>query len=136
MRIVVSDIETNGLEDSDKLWICGGKDLSTGEICGFDNCHEDPVAKAEAIKWYESADMIVGHNFIQFDAPMLNKLLKPGVINPRKIIDTVIISRLVDYNIAIPKGAQYPHSLKAWGIRLGKHKGDFHEFDKFSIRNG
>ena len=133
MRIVVSDIETNGLEDSDKLWICGGKDLSTGEIRRFDNCHEDSVAKAEAIKWYESADMIVGHNFIQFDAPMLNKLLKPGVIDPRKIIDTVIISRLVDYNIAIPKGAQYPHSLKAWGIRLDKHKGDFNEFDKFSI---
>ena len=133
MRIVVSDIETNGLEDSDKLWICGGKDLSTGKIQRFDNCHEDPVAKAEAIKWYESADLIVGHNFVQFDAPMLNKLLKPGIIDPRKIVDTVIISRLVDYNIAIPKGAQYPHSLKAWGIRLDKHKGDFNDFSRYSV---
>ena len=133
MRIVVSDIETNGLGDSNKLWICGGKDLSTGEVKRFDNCHEDPVAKAEAIKWYETADLIVGHNFVQFDAPMLNKLLKPGLIDPRKVVDTVIISRLVDYNIAIPKGAQYPHSLKAWGIRLNKHKGDFNDFSKFSI---
>ena len=133
MRIVVSDIETNGLGDSNKLWICGGKDLSTGEVKRFDNCHEDPVAKAEAIKWYEAADLIVGHNFVQFDAPMLNKLLKPGLIDPRKVVDTVIISRLVDYNIAIPKGAQYPHSLKAWGIRLNKHKGDFNDFSKFSI---
>ena len=133
MRIVISDIETNGLEDSNKLWICGGKDLSTGQIKRFDNCHEDPVAKAEAIKWYETADLIVGHNFLQFDTPMLNKLLKPGLIDPRKVVDTVIISRLVDYNIAIPKGAQYPHSLKAWGIRLNKHKGDFNDFSKFSI---
>ena len=132
MRIVVSDIETNGLHDSDKLWICGGKDLSTGEVSRFDNCHQDQRAKAEAIKWYESADLIVGHNFIQFDAPMLNKLLKPRLIDPTKIIDTLLISRLHDYSISIPKGAKKPHSLQAWGIRLNKHKGDFHEFDKFS----
>ena len=132
MKIVISDIETNGLEGSDKLWLCGGKDLSTGEVHKFENCHEDPVAKAAAIAWYESADLIVGHNFIQFDAPMLNKLLKPRLINPQKVIDTLIISRLVDYDIDTPKGAKFPHSLQAWGIRLGKYKGDFHEFDKFS----
>lgn len=132
MRILISDIETEGLHNCEKLWLCGGKDLSTGEISRFDNCHEDPVAKAEAIKWYESADLIVGHNFMSFDGPQLNRLLKPRLIDPRKIIDTIIISRLHDYSIAIPKGASKPHSLQAWGIRLGKHKGDFHEFDKFS----
>jgi DNA polymerase-1 len=132
MRIVVSDIETNSLENSDKLWICGGKDLRTGKISRFNNCHEDAVAKEEAIKWYESADLIVGHNFLQFDAPMLNKLLKPKLIDPYKVLDTLIISRLVDYDIDIPKGAKFPHSLQAWGIRLNKHKGDFHEFDRFS----
>ena len=63
---------------------------------------------------------------------MLNKLLKPRLIDPRKVIDTLIVSRLVDYDIDIPKGAKSPHSLDAWGRRLGKHKGDFHEFDKFS----
>jgi len=133
MRIVVSDIETNGLNESDKLWICGGKDLTTGKISRFDNCHEDEVARREAIKWYESADLIVGHNFVQFDAPMLNKLLQPRLIDPRKIVDTLLISRLVNYDIETPKGAKFPHSLQAWGIRLNKHKGDFHEFDKFSI---
>ena len=132
MKIVISDIETEGLDDCKKLWLCGGKDLTTGEIHKFENCHEDPVAKAAAIKWYESADLIVGHNFVQFDAPMLNKLLKPRLIDPRKIIDTVIISRLVDYDIPIPKGAKKRHSLQAWGMRLGKYKGEFNEFDKFS----
>ena len=99
MKIVVSDIETNGLQDSDKLWLCGGKDLTTGKIHKFENCHEDPVARAAAIKWYEEADLIIGHNFIQFDAPMLNKLLKPRLIDPTKVIDTLIVSRLVDYGI-------------------------------------
>ena len=132
MKIVVSDIETNGLHDSDKLWLCGGKDLSTGEVHKFENCHADPVAKAAAIKWYEDADLIIGHNFVQFDAPMINKLLKPRLIDPTKIIDTLIVSRLVDYDIQLPKGAKRKHSLDAWGRRLNKHKGDFHEFDKFS----
>ena len=103
MKVVVSDIETNGLEDSDKLWICGGKDITTGEISRFDNCHEDEVARREAIKWYESADMIIGHNFVQFDAPMLNKLLQPRLIDPRKIVDTLLISRLVNYDIETPR---------------------------------
>lgn len=132
MKIVVSDIETNGLEGSDKLWLCGGKDLTTGEIHKFENCHEDPVAKAAAIKWYESADLIIGHNFIQFDAVMLNKLLKPRLIDPKKVIDTLIVSRLVDYDIDIPKGAKSPHSLQAWGMRMGKHKGDYHDFSQFT----
>ena len=57
MKIVVSDIETNGLHDSDKLWLCGGKDLSTGEVHKFENCHADPVAKAAAIKWYEDGEL-------------------------------------------------------------------------------
>ena len=34
MKIVISDIETNGLNNSDKLWICGGKDITTGETVG------------------------------------------------------------------------------------------------------
>ena len=131
MKIAVSDIETNGIE-ADKLWLCGGKDLATGEVYRFDNCHADDKAKAEAIKWYQSLDLIVGHNFVQFDAPLLNKVLQPKLIDPKKIIDTLIVSRLVNYDIETPKGAKYPHSLQAWGIRLGKHKGDFHEFNLFS----
>ena len=131
MKIAVSDIETNGIQ-ADKLWLCGGKDLATGEVYRFDNCHEDDKAKAEAIKWYQSLDLIIGHNFVQFDAPLLNKLLQPKLIDPKKIIDTLIVSRLVNYDIETPKGAKYPHSLQAWGIRLGKYKGDFHEFNLFS----
>lgn len=132
MRIVVSDIETEGLNNCQKLWLCGGKDLKTGEVTRFDNCHDDPVAKAEAIKWYEAADVIVGHNFLQFDAVQLNSLLKPKLIDPRKIIDTLLVSRLLDYDMQIPKGAKSAHSLQAWGIRLGENKGDFHDFSQYS----
>jgi len=134
MKIVVSDIETNGLDDADKLWLCGGKDINTGEVYQFDNCHEDPVAKAEAIKWYESCDRIIGHNFVQFDAPQLSKLLKPRLLDPRKIIDTLIVSRLVDYNVYFPNKGDFKgtHSLSAWGKRLGNYKGDYHDFSQYT----
>ena len=132
MKIVVSDIETNGLDDCDKLWLCGGKDIATGEVYKFENCHEDEVAKQAAIDFYQSCSLIVGHNFISFDAPQLNRLLKPRLIDPRRIIDTLIVSRTVDYDIYVPQGAKSPHSLDAWGRRLKLHKGDFHDFSEFS----
>lgn len=134
MKIVISDIETNGLDDCDKIWLCGGKDIQTGEVYQFDNCHEDEVAKQAAIEWYESCDLFVGHNFIQFDAPQINKFLKPRLINPSKIIDTLIVSRLVDYNVFFPKRNDLPgtHSLASWGRRLGVGKGDYHDFSQYS----
>jgi DNA polymerase I-like protein with 3'-5' exonuclease and polymerase domains len=39
---------------------------------------------------------------------------------------------MINYDIPIPKGAKFPHSLQAWGIRLGVYKGDFHDFANFS----
>ena len=132
MKIAVSDIETNTLVGSDKLWLCGGKDLKTGEVYKFEKCHEDPIAKAAAIEWYKSLDYIVGHNFVQFDGPELNRLLEPKLIDPKKIIDTLLVSRMINYDIPTPKGAKFPHSLQAWGIRLGVYKGDFHDFGNFS----
>jgi DNA polymerase-1 len=132
MKIAVSDIETNTLVGSDKLWLCGGKDLKTGEVYKFEKCHEDPVAKAAAIEWYKSLDYIVGHNFIQFDGPELNRLLQPRLVDPKKIIDTLLVSRMIHYDIPAPKGTSKPHSLQAWGIRLGVYKGDFHDFSDFS----
>lgn len=129
---VISDIETNGLDDSTCLWLCGGKNIDTGETYRFDNCHEDDTAKQEAIKWYKSCDLIVGHNFISFDSVQLNRLLQPRLIDPKKVVDTLIVSRLVNYDIDIPLGARSPHSLDAWGRRLKLYKGDFHDFSQYS----
>lgn len=132
MRIAVSDIETEQLEHSECLWLCGGKMLDTGEVFQFENCHSDPVAHKAAKEWYESLDLVVGHNFLTFDAPELNRFLGRGTIDPHRVIDTLVISRMVDYGIAIPPGARSPHSLDAWGRRLGVYKGDFHKFDELT----
>lgn len=130
-RIAVCDIETNAIEHPDKIWLVGGKLLGSDEVFKFENIHEDPVARKAATEWHLSLDKMIGHNFIQYDLPILNKWLESR-IDPTKVIDTLIISRLVDYDILTPLGGKGPHSLKSWGLRLGVHKGDYTDFENFN----
>ena len=131
MRIATVDIETDGLDNPDSIWLCGGKMLDTGEVFQFENIHEDPVARKAATDWHLSLDKMVGHNFIQFDLIHLNKFLCKR-LDPTKVIDTLIISRMVNYDILTPQGGKNPHSLLSWGIRLGVHKGDFNDFSSLT----
>lgn len=67
----------------------------------------------------------IGHNILKFDAPVLVRLA--GVrLNIGNCIDTLILSTL--YSPSISGG----HSLGAWGDRLGKPKGDFHDFSRLT----
>lgn len=131
MRICIADIETNRLENPDKLWIFGGKELDTGKLIRHEPFRGEKE-RQEAIEWAETVDLWVGHNFLSFDAKWSNILLGKKVIDPRKVIDTLIVSRLIKYDRPTPKGCKSGHSLKAHGIRLGVHKGDFHEFEEYS----
>tara|TARA_B110000908_G_scaffold46195_1_gene56258 strand:- start:7458 stop:9416 length:1959 start_codon:yes stop_codon:yes gene_type:complete len=131
MRLAFCDIETNAIDHPDKIWLVGGKMMDTGEVFKFENIHTDPIARKEATEWHQSLDKMVGHNFIQYDLPILNQWLDEP-LDPRKVIDTLIISRTVDYDIQIPTGGKGPHSLKSWGIRLGVHKGDYTDFENFN----
>ena len=127
MRLAYCDVETNAIEDPDSIWLVGGKMADTGEVFKFENIHTDKVARKAATEWHQSLDKMVGHNFICYDLPLLNKWLD-APLDPRKVLDTLIISKTLDYDIDIPRGGDTPHSLKSWGIRLGLHKGDFKDF--------
>lgn len=91
----------------------------------------------EGLKLLASADLVVGHNVIDFDLPAIKKVyptfrLKPGCV----IRDTLVLSRLFwphikdrDFKLAhlgtLPKKLIGRHSLEAWGYRLGNYKGEF-----------
>jgi DNA polymerase I-like protein with 3'-5' exonuclease and polymerase domains len=75
---------------------------------------------------------VVAHNLIGFDAPVLFKVW--GISIPEDAyVDTLVLSRLYrpDIDPAFIEGqkAPSPHSLEAWGIRLGDHKIGFTNFD-------
>ena len=75
---------------------------------------------------------VAGHNIIGFDSPVLRKVWGI-VIEDVRLVDTLVLSRLYrpDIELAFIAGEKVPspHSLEAWGIRLGDHKIGFTDFD-------
>jgi DNA polymerase I-like protein with 3'-5' exonuclease and polymerase domains len=108
MRIVL-DIETNLAHD--KIHVVVTKDIDTGEVKlwkAADNLRE----------YLKGVSLIVMHNGISFDAPVLNRLWKTK-IRLNQVYDTLIVSRLLD------PSRENGHSLEAWGQTLGFHKIDY-----------
>jgi len=120
--MIFLDIETNLKHDT--IWLCVTKHNTTGEVRHW--------READTLQEYLDGEQVVGHNIIGFDAPILNKVW--GVVIPdNKLVDTLVMSRLYkpDIDIVIPEQgkAPSPHSLEAWGYRLGNHKIGYTAFD-------
>jgi DNA polymerase-1 len=122
MKTVGMDIETDAI-DATRIWVICAKDIDTGETEQFLNVSHIEEEKQRFIEYCADVDCFVFHNGIGFDVPVINSLLGETVIDPCKVLDTLIVSRLVDYTLD-GKG----HSLKAWGRRLGDLKLDFKDF--------
>lgn len=121
MKTVAMDIETDAI-DATRIWVICSKDVDTGETEQFLNVSHIEEEKQRFIEYCSGVDCFVFHNGIGFDVPVINRMLGQ-VIDPHKVLDTLILSRLVDYTLD-GKG----HSLKAWGRRLGDLKLDFKDF--------
>ena len=65
---LVFDIETDGLGAS-VIWCIVAKDLEDNRLYTF-----DPSQIDEGIKLLEKADILIGHNIVGFDIPVLKKL--------------------------------------------------------------
>ena len=111
---VVFDIETNGLNPS-VIWCIAAKIVGRWE----DPVTFEPGNVKDFVPWLQDnqVDVLIGHNIINFDIPVIERLLKFKWWG--KIEDTIVMSRL---DSPSRKGG---HSLDAWGERLGNAKGDF-----------
>ena len=112
MRKIILDIETNSTHD--KIWMCVTREVG-----------EDVIVWKEANelqKYLDSYDLIIMHNGICFDAPVLKRNWNI-TMKQNQMCDTLVLSRLL--NPSLEGG----HSLDAWGQRLGFHKGDFKDWD-------
>lgn len=108
MRIVL-DIETNLRHD--KIHLVVTKDIDTGEVHTWKEA-------SQLREYLKDATLIIGHNVISFDAPILNRLWKTK-IRLKNVQDTLILSRLLD------PSREKGHSLEAWGESLGIQKIDY-----------
>ena len=124
-KIVAMDIETESLNPQ-YIWCICAEDVDTGDRETFVNLTTIPEEKERFIEYCRGVNKFVFHNGLGFDVPVINKLLG-NVIPEQDVIDTLIVSRLVDYSLD-GKG----HSLKEWGKRLGNFKMGFSDFSKLS----
>ena len=137
-NMYVLDIETDGLLDQMTTIHCAVvKNYLTGEVTEF--------RPGEIIDFADMAGMIdgnvvIGHNIISFDLPAIDKWCKKVLPiydhdpfpKPKMVIDTLVMSRLLNPDRERPEGLPQkvgPHSLKAWGYRLGMLKGEYGEQD-------
>lgn len=125
MKYVAMDIETDGL-DASRIWVICSKDLDTGEVMQFLNPSHVVEEKERFREYCSTIDRFVFHNGLGFDVPVLNRLIGGDTVPVDCVVDTLIVSRMIDYDI------KDGHSLKAWGIRLGLHKGEHKDWSKLS----
>ena len=104
MKRIALDIETNLAHDV--IHVCVTKDVDTGET---------RVWKAQdgLQEYLRDATLIIAHNGIFFDFPVLNRLWKTKITR-KKGYDTLVVSRLLEPT------REKGHSLDAWGEEIGR----------------
>ena len=139
MRKAIYDVEGNSLMTPvyDKkldvlsppvstIWCIVVYDLQTEEYLRY-----GPDELIEGYKKLQEFDLIIAHNGMSYDHPVLEQLIgEPNDLGPLPSKgDTYIMSRLLYAPNEAPGGG---HGIAAWGEFFGIHKLDFKEFDRFS----
>jgi len=144
---LVFDIETNGLyHEATTAWCISLKDVENpnSPVESFYNMTLGlpPALKesrsgtlTEALRALDKADVLIGHNIINYDLPILEKLYGWKPRADVRIYDTLVVSRLLHPDR--PKPSHYsgkggPHSLECWGYRTKKAKPSHEDWSCFS----
>ena len=142
---VVFDLETNGLlNDATKIHCIA---LHWEKENRMESFNDEPYTRdpkylpmgggysiTTGIGWLEVADVLIGHNIIGFDIPIIKKLY-PWFNPSGLIIDTLLLSRLYHPNLFdidqrrnwkhMPLQLYGRHGLESYGYRLNEYKGNF-----------
>lgn len=121
----IMDLECDGLyEDATKIHCAVFKDVETKRVYKFTDTKV-------MIAFMGKCSVLIGHNIISYDFPVIEKLT--GYKYEGKKVDTVLLSRELYKNRPVPdkmkedykeagKKLDGPHSLAAWGYRVGRGK--------------
>ena len=139
------DLETNGLlHDATRIhcvalnWCEDNRIESFNDEKYCESPKELPMggnySVTTALCYLEVADVLVGHNIVGFDLPIIKRLY-PWFNPSGVIVDTLLLSRLYHPNLFdidqtknwkhMPLQLYGRHSLEAYGYRLGEYKGNF-----------
>jgi DNA polymerase-1 len=110
--LVVCDCETNGLKNPSRLWIIVCREVSSRKVEIFLEPDRNPEP---FLKYASTVTGWIGHNFLAFDYRQINRLIPGAYIDPGTVIDTLIVSRLVNF-------LRDGHSLEDYGEEFGVPK--------------
>ncbi len=125
MRVII-DTEWNRLELPDICWMIVCRNIDNpDEVFVFERPDQNPN---DFKKFSKEVKVWIGHNLIDFDIPNLHRYGLADWIDPRTVIDTLIVSRLVNFKM------EGGHSLDAWAqrLRLPVQKTKIQDFEKYS----
>lgn len=130
MRKCVADLEANGLLDTaTRVWCGVFKDRTTKEVFKF-----GPNQIKDMLSFMDTCAELQMHNGIGYDFPLLRKLY--GYEYKGKVIDTLVLSRLLNPKRTLPYSCPNkrigPHSVEAWGYRVGRGKPEHEDWSQFS----
>jgi len=132
---LVCDLESNGLYNEATTIHCAVfKCIDTQQVWKF-------RSKDKIVAMLEKATMLIMHNGIGFDVPLLKKIYNYEYKG--RVLDTVLLSRELCKNIPVPEQMKLdcaekkqkisgPHSLAAWGYRLGRGKVEHEDWSVYS----
>ena len=133
---LVFDLESNGLlNDVTKIHCLVIYEQETGNTLVYnDEGSAEPITRG--VQRLEDADVIVGHNVIGYDLPVLSKIYS-WFTPTAMVVDTLLLSRLYHTDMMkldhknkakfhnMPGQLYGRHSLESYGYRLGEYKGSF-----------
>ena len=134
MSTLIFDLETDGLyDDVTNIHCIGIHDIQANQTLAYnDQGDKDPVVRG--LTYLEEASVLVGHNIIGYDIPVIRKLF-PWFNPSGLVVDTLVLSRIYHADILktdqkrrwkhMPLQLYGRHSLEAYGHRLGEYKGQF-----------
>jgi len=112
MRIAL-DIETNTTHD--KIWVCCTYDIDTKEVKTWTSAQDFK-------QFIQKAQLVVAHNGICFDFPVLNRIWKTS-IKLNQVQDTLVMSRLSN------PSRDGGHSLANLAKLVNRTKKEFADFE-------
>lgn len=126
----VGDLEANGFLHIATKVHCGVfKNLKTKQVRRF-----QPSEIPQMLEFMDTCDTLIFHWGTGYDFPLLKELY--GYEYKGKKIDTLLMSRLQNPKRMLPfncpnKKAK-PHSVEAWGYRVGRGKPEHNDWDNYS----
>ena len=118
---IVLDIETDGL-DATTIWVCVCMDLDSKQLYVF---HDTEEERLQCKQLLESADIVIGHNVINFDLPVLHRLWDVD-IPVQRVRDTLVMSRLAK------QSREGGHSLASLSQTTEDQKGHHEDWSQWS----